>query len=78
MKKATVHDLRYRFAKIEQVLRAGEEIQITKRNRIIARLVPEGNIAGLPDIMARLQEIYGDTRLDVTGAQLISEEREGR
>lgn len=78
MKKATVRDLRYDFPKIERVLRAGEEIQITKRNRIIARLVPEGSTAELPDIMERLRQIYGDTRLHVTGAQLISKEREGR
>ena len=78
MKKATVRDLRYDFPKIERVLRAGEEIQITKRNRVIARLVPEGNSGDLPDIMARLREIYGDMRLEVSGAQLISEEREGR
>ena len=78
MKKATVRDLRYDFPKIERVLRAGEEIQITKRNRVIARLVPEGNSGELPDIMARLREIYGDMRLEVSGAQLISEEREGR
>lgn len=36
MKKASVRDLRYNFPKIERALRAGQEIQITKRNRVIA------------------------------------------
>src|SRR6266700_8135291 len=39
MKKASVRELRYDFAKIERMLRHGEEIQITKRRRVIARLI---------------------------------------
>ncbi len=52
MKKASVRDLRYGFKKIERLLHEGEEIQITKRKHVIARLVPEGHAchesAGLP------------------------------
>jgi antitoxin (DNA-binding transcriptional repressor) of toxin-antitoxin stability system len=33
MKKATVRDLRYHFSKLEDLLRDGEEIQISRRNR---------------------------------------------
>ncbi len=40
MRKATVRDLRYRFREVENLLREGEEIQITKRKRVIARLMP--------------------------------------
>jgi len=78
MKKATVRDLRYDFPKIERALRAGQEIQITKRSRVIARLVPENGTPELPDIMARLKQIYGDKVLEPSGAELINEEREGR
>jgi len=78
MKKASVRDLRYDFSKIERALRAGEEIQITKRKRVIARLIPERATTDRPDFMARLRQIYGDNKLKVTGADLISEEREGR
>jgi len=35
MKKATVRDLRYRFSVVEDLLRDGEEIHITKRKRFI-------------------------------------------
>ncbi len=42
MKKATVRDLRYRFREVENLLREGEEIEITKRKRVIARLLPPG------------------------------------
>ncbi len=61
MRTASVRDLRYEFKKIERLLHQGEEIQITKRRRVIARLVPEkdspGRNAGFP---GRMRAIYGD------------------
>jgi antitoxin (DNA-binding transcriptional repressor) of toxin-antitoxin stability system len=78
MTKASVRDLRYEFKKIERLLRQGEEIQITKRRRVIARLVPEkGEVAKkLPDFRARMREIYGDKVFAVSGADLIAADRD--
>ncbi|MGH9325694.1 MAG: type II toxin-antitoxin system Phd/YefM family antitoxin [Terriglobia bacterium] len=77
MKTATVRDLRYRFPEIEARLREGEEIQICKRKRVIARLVPERPTpkAPWPDFAARLRQIYGKKRLKVSGAEMLAEER---
>ena len=77
MKKASIRDLRYQFRKIERLLHQGEEIQITKRRRVIARLVPESTDAAkpAPDFLARLRSIYGNKLLAVTGADLISSDR---
>lgn len=77
MNKASIRDLRYGFKKIERLLRQGEEIQITKRRRVIARLIPESNQAGsvMPDFLERLRTIYGDRTLKVSGAQLIAQDR---
>ena len=77
MKTASVRDLRYDFKKVERLLHRGEEIQITKRRKVIARLVPEKNQsqAKLPDFRARVRAIYGDKVLSVSGAELISEDR---
>jgi antitoxin (DNA-binding transcriptional repressor) of toxin-antitoxin stability system len=77
MKKASVRDLRYAFKKIERLLHQGEEVQITKRRRVIARLVPETTDAPkkTPDFLARLRSIYGDKVLAVSGADLISSDR---
>jgi antitoxin (DNA-binding transcriptional repressor) of toxin-antitoxin stability system len=78
MKKASVRDLRYGFKKIERLLRQGEEVQITKRRRVIARLVPETSEERIemPDFLARLRKIYGDKVLAVSGAELISADRD--
>ena len=78
MKKASVRDLRYRFREVENLLREGEEIQITKRKRVIARLMPVKPSASFqrPDFLARLKKIYRGTPLRVSGAELVSRERD--
>lgn len=77
MKKASIRELRYAFPRIERLLRQGEEIQITKRRRIIARLVPENAAipAERPDFLGRLRAIYGNKTLKVSGAELIAKDR---
>ena len=75
----SVRDLRYRFPQVEARLRAGEEIAITKRKRIIARLVPERpQKREMPDFGARLKEIYGNRIMKVSNAELIAMDREDR
>lgn len=78
MRKASVRDLRYRFHEVEGLLREGEEIQVTKRKRVIARLVPAETKtpAKRPDFLARLKKLYPKGPLKTTGAKRIAEERD--
>lgn len=80
MKTASVRDLRFSFGKVEDLLRQGEEVEITKRRQVVARLVPAVTRVKpvLPDFWGRLRDIYGDKLLEVSGATLISEDRDGR
>jgi len=77
MMKATVRDLRYRFREVENLLRQGDEIQITKRKRVIATLVPSqpATPSRRPHFLARLKRLYRNKALKVTGAELVSRER---
>ena len=77
MRKATVRDLRYRFSVAEDLLGEGEEVQITKRKRIIARLLPvqPSTPPRRPDFLARLKKLYRGKPLKVTAAELLSAER---
>jgi antitoxin (DNA-binding transcriptional repressor) of toxin-antitoxin stability system len=77
MRKASVRDLRYRFSEVEEKLREGEEIEITKRRKVIARLVPAERPvpSRRPDFLARLRKIYRGKKMKITGAQLVSRER---
>ncbi len=78
MTKASVRDLRYDFKKIERLLLNGEEIQITKHRRVIARLLPEQaeSVKKMPDFRARVRKIYGNKVLAVSGADLLAADRD--
>lgn len=64
MKTATIRDLRYDFARLEALLRGGEEIQITKHNKPVATLSRSKPATKqrppLPDFRARAKRIWGD------------------
>jgi antitoxin (DNA-binding transcriptional repressor) of toxin-antitoxin stability system len=78
MKRASVRDLRYHFPEVERLLQQGENIEITKRKRVIARLSPARPASSRrrPDFLARLRLIYGDRILKVSSAQLLAQERD--
>jgi len=77
MTTVSVRDLRYNFPKVEALLRQGGEIQVTKRGKVIALLAPaKAPERVLPDFLGRIREIYGDKVFAVSGADLISAERD--
>jgi antitoxin (DNA-binding transcriptional repressor) of toxin-antitoxin stability system len=78
MRQASVRDLRYNFPAVERMLRQGETIEITKRKRVIGRLMPVVPEAKpkMPDFMARLKKIYGNRIIQPSGAEMIARERD--
>ncbi len=78
MKTASVRDLRYNFKRVERLLAEGEPIQITKRKRVVAELIPPPKPAKLPkmpDFLGRMRKIYGNKVLKVSWAEMLAEER---
>lgn len=62
--------------KLKAWLRAGKTIELRDRDRVIARIVPQGSLpqrAALPDFEAIRKEIFGNRILP--GADLLIEER---
>jgi antitoxin (DNA-binding transcriptional repressor) of toxin-antitoxin stability system len=80
MKKASVSELRYCFSAVEELLRDGEEVQITKRKRVIARLLPPEPVVAveMPDFLGRMKKIFGKKRLKMSGAEQIALDRSER
>ena len=77
MKSATVRDLRYHFPEIEARLQKGEEIEIRKRKRAIARLVPvRPKLESYPDFGAIRKEIFGGKEASQTGTELVAQDRD--
>lgn len=67
MKTATVRDLRNSFARLSRWLEAGETVEITRRGKVFARILPaapkKGRRVQKPDILARLKSDFGDVVL---------------
>jgi antitoxin (DNA-binding transcriptional repressor) of toxin-antitoxin stability system len=77
MRTISVRDLRYDFKSVERILLEGEEVQITKRRRAIARLVPEpAPLPVMPDFMGQLRAIYGSECSPTTGAEIVRWDRD--
>jgi antitoxin (DNA-binding transcriptional repressor) of toxin-antitoxin stability system len=67
VKTATVGDLRYNFPRVEAWLSDGEEIELTKRGRVVGRIVPgPAKIPKLkmPDFAARAKAICGGRKIN--------------
>jgi antitoxin (DNA-binding transcriptional repressor) of toxin-antitoxin stability system len=60
-------------------LEAGEVVELRKRNRVVARIVPESpriTPVEWPDFAARRRAIFGDRTIDAVG--ILIEERNSR
>lgn len=64
MKTATVRDLRNSFARVSRWLEAGETVEVTKRGRVFALILPaepaKPKRVPKPDILTRLQADFGN------------------
>jgi len=82
MKTASVRELRQNFGSLLAWLEDGQEIQITMRRRVVARLVPARPKSAakvrMPDFIARLKKIHGEKVISAEEAQAILDENKGR
>jgi antitoxin (DNA-binding transcriptional repressor) of toxin-antitoxin stability system len=81
MKTASVRELRQNFGSLLTWLEEGQEIQITLRRRVVARLVPDRKNATpkvkMPDFAARLKKIHGAKAISAEEARAILDEGKG-
>lgn len=78
MKTATVADLRNRFPSVYRWIEEGETVELTKRGKVIARIVPaplaKPRKIKWPDFAAIRREIHGDN--PTVFPSIVDEERE--
>lgn len=64
MRRATVADLRNRFPSVYRWIKDGETVELTKRGRVIARVIPapplESGKFVVPDFVAMQRKVFGD------------------
>ncbi|HEX8373077.1 MAG TPA: hypothetical protein VF585_09875 [Chthoniobacterales bacterium] len=77
MKTATIADLRNHFPKVFRWIEEGESVNLTKRGKIVAQLVPKSaEPAGpvkWPDFQAIQREVFGE---DLESRKLSKEDME--
>ena len=63
MKTATVRDIRHDFGRVLTWIEDGEQVEITKRKRVVARLIPvkaKRQQLKWPDVALRRRKIFPD------------------
>jgi prevent-host-death family protein len=81
MKTASVRDVQHHFSKVLAWVEKGEEVQITRRNKLVAKIVPadaQGTAVILPAFAARARQIWGETRVGKSLTETVLGEREER
>jgi antitoxin (DNA-binding transcriptional repressor) of toxin-antitoxin stability system len=81
MKTATVADLRKQFARLSRWIEEGESIEITKRGRLFAKIVPASPVpkrhVSVPDFAARIQAEYPHPMISPEASQALRDEMRG-
>jgi len=82
MRQVTVREVQHHLARVLAVVQAGEEVEITRRDAVVARIVPATGRRGVtessrrPDYRARLHALFPAGPLHGSGAG--DEVRRGR
>ena len=80
MKTATVRELRGEFPRLLRWLQAGETVSISRRGRVVARLVPPAASGPvefkLPNFAAQRREILGSRSSTRREGSIVAEERD--
>jgi antitoxin (DNA-binding transcriptional repressor) of toxin-antitoxin stability system len=73
MKTASVEQVPEKWTQILEWVAAGEEVEVTKQEKVVAKVVP----AAPPDFLARAKSIWGEQPAGKPLSELVSEARGG-
>ncbi len=81
MKMASVREVQHHLRKVLAWVEKGEEVQITRRNKPIARIVPaevHSSPVLFPDFEARARKIWGNTPAGKSLSEAVLDHRDER
>ncbi|MDA2928932.1 type II toxin-antitoxin system prevent-host-death family antitoxin [Acidobacteria bacterium AH-259-O06] len=81
MKTATVRQVQHHLSEVLRWIEEGEEVLVTKRNRVVAKIVPardKTQTVKWPDFVTRSSRIWGKGVRGKSVSRIIIEEREER
>ena len=78
MKTVNVRSLQHHLGRYLQEVESGEVLEVRRRNKVIARIVPEPDRAAAvpwPDIAERLAEVFPDGPVGELASEQLYEDR---
>jgi antitoxin (DNA-binding transcriptional repressor) of toxin-antitoxin stability system len=76
MKTADVQQVPQKWREILRWVAAGEEVQVTLHDQIVARVVPARSVM-TPDFIGRAKAVWGETPLGKSLSTVVTEARGG-
>ena len=76
MKTASAQKVPQQWPEIMRWVAAGEEVQVTEQNQVVARVVPAKPVM-TPDFLARAKAVWGEAPLGKPLSAVVSESRGG-
>ena len=76
MKTASVQQVPHQWSEILRWVAAGEEVQVTQQDQVVARVVPAKPVA-MPDFLARAKSVWGEVPPGKPLSAVVSEARGG-
>ena len=79
MRRASIGEAQHNFSELIRQVAAGEEIEITRHKRVVARIVPAGGklAAGYPDFAERAQSVFGNAG-GMPASEIVIQDRDER
>ena len=78
MKTATVQQVPQRWTEILGWIAAGEEVEVTQQERVVAKVVPATpQLVAQPDFLARAKVVWGEEHGGRALSAIVSETRGG-
>ena len=71
MKTASIQQVPQKWAQIMEWVAAGEEVELTEKETVVAKLVP----AGQPDFLGRAKKVWGEKPLGKPLSEMVSDAR---
>jgi antitoxin (DNA-binding transcriptional repressor) of toxin-antitoxin stability system len=79
VKTATIRQVQHNLSEVLSWVERGEEVQVLKRNKVVARLLPpEPSVSTAPDFLARARAIWGERPTGTALSALVSKSRGSR
>ena len=77
MKTASVQQVPKQWAEILRWVAAGEEVEVTEQDQVVAKVVP-ARPAPTPDFLGRAKAVWGETPSGKALSAVVSEARGGK